>query len=129
MRIVIHTLLRAVMVVSLALTVAECVGKPAFRCVTDDACISSDGARGVCDLAGFCDFSKTPTGDASLPPTNPDTDNGACALDPVLGCYPCAATTSEQLTNACTSAVCVPFDDATRLTKLLSNGALPPLPN
>ncbi len=53
--------------------------------------------------------------------------DGDCDVDPRVGCYPCAATTQVQFLNACTSARCVAFDD-TRLTNLLPDGALPPLP-
>ena len=130
MRVDIDRLVRTAVLGALAFTVAGCVAKPSFRCTTDEVCVLSDGTKGVCDLAGLCDFSKTP-------PINPgpDADAGAdvgvvtCAVDPARGCYPCAPTTSEQLTNACTSATCVPFDDTTRLTKLLPGGSLPPLPN
>ncbi len=55
-------------------------------------------------------------------------DGGAsCDSDPTVTCYPCTPTTEVQFLNACTSAACVPFDDRTRLTNLLPDGALPPL--
>jgi hypothetical protein len=44
-------------------------------------------------------------------------------------CYSCIPTTPIEFLNACTSAACVPFDDATRLTRLLPDGGLPPLPS
>ena len=44
-------------------------------------------------------------------------------------CYPCTPTSPIEFLNACTSAACVPFDDATRLTRLLADGGLPPLPS
>lgn len=53
--------------------------------------------------------------------------DGDCDVDPRVRCYPCAATTQVQFLNACTSGTCVAFDD-TRLTNLLPDGALPPLP-
>lgn len=46
-----------------------------------------------------------------------------------LGCYRCAPTDIVTLENACTSASCVLFDDAKRLTLLGSDGKLPPLPS
>lgn len=54
---------------------------------------------------------------------------GACDWDPASGaCYPCAPTNDQQYLNACTSAECVAFDDATRITKLLPDGGLPEVP-
>jgi hypothetical protein len=44
-------------------------------------------------------------------------------------CYPCTPTTPIEFLNACTSAACIPFDNATRLTRLLPDGGLPPLPS
>jgi hypothetical protein len=55
----------------------------------------------------------------------PDAPN--CDADPRVHCYACAPTTSAQFANACTNSTCVPFDD-TRLTNLLLDGALPPVP-
>ena len=51
-----------------------------------------------------------------------------CDADPTRPCYPCAPSTPAQLVNACTSVECVSFDDTTRLTHLLPDGGLPPLP-
>jgi hypothetical protein len=126
MRVDVDRLVRTAVLVALTFTVAECVSKPPFRCTTDEACVSSNGTKGVCDQTGSCDFSKTPVVN---PGADAGTDTGVCVVDPARGCYPCTATTSEQVTNACTSAACVPFDDTTRLTKLLPGGGLPPLPN
>jgi hypothetical protein len=53
----------------------------------------------------------------------------ACASDANGGCYACPPTTATQLQNACTNATCVPFDDRARLTRLLADGGLPPLPS
>jgi hypothetical protein len=56
--------------------------------------------------------------------------SGSCAWDPASGnCYPCAPATDPEYLNACTSAACVPFDDKTRITKLLPDGGLPPVPD
>jgi hypothetical protein len=60
-------------------------------------------------------------------------DGGTCAdgqtsdADLAVVCYPCNPLTPAQLLNACTGAQCLPFDRA-RLTKLLPDGGLPPLP-
>jgi hypothetical protein len=43
-------------------------------------------------------------------------------------CYACTPATTPQFLNACTGATCVPFDDVGRLTHLLPDGSLPPLP-
>ena len=48
-------------------------------------------------------------------------------VDLKVVCYPCTPLVTEQLLNACTGAQCIPFDRA-RLTRLLPNGDLPPLP-
>ncbi len=54
-------------------------------------------------------------------------DAASCSVDLATRCYPCAPATQPQFLNACTSAACVPFDD-TRVTLLLPDGGLPPLP-
>lgn len=55
-------------------------------------------------------------------------DATGCDVALASQCYPCAPTLTVQFLNACTSATCVPFDDSTRVTHLLADGALPPLP-
>jgi hypothetical protein len=56
-----------------------------------------------------------------------EADAETCDVDLTVQCYPCAPSSQAQFLNACTSAACVPFD-ATRLTLLLPDGGLPPLP-
>ncbi len=89
------------------------------------------------------DSSVTSPDDASVPPdgtlaTDAASDGPAssdapnCDADPLtftdpMQCYACTPTTSAQFANACTNSTCVPFDD-TRLTNLLPDGALPPVP-
>jgi hypothetical protein len=52
------------------------------------------------------------------------------AWTPASGqCYACPPATNPQILNACTNADCVPFDDKARVTKLLSDGGLPPVPD
>ncbi len=55
-------------------------------------------------------------------------DGGAssCDVDLATTCYPCSATTDQQLLNACTNG-CVPFDKK-RITNVLADGGLPPVP-
>ena len=55
-------------------------------------------------------------------------DATTCDVDLAVQCFPCAPKAPPELLNACTSASCVPFDDSTRLTNLLPDGGLPPLP-
>ncbi len=45
-----------------------------------------------------------------------------------LGCNRCPPKTVTEFESACTSSICNPFDNRTRLAKLLANGKLPPLP-
>ena len=144
MRVAIDYRIRAAMAVALAFTVMECVAKPTYHCTTDDACVASDGTKGICDKNGICDFSGggggssgggsstggggATGGSSGGGSTGGGGDPGTCNNDTTQNCYSCTPTNSEQLANACTSATCVPFDDATRLTKLTADGGLPPLP-
>ena len=54
-------------------------------------------------------------------------DASTCDVDLATQCYSCVPTVTVEFLNACTSAACVPFDD-TRVTRLLADGGLPPLP-
>ncbi|GAC1537761.1 MAG: hypothetical protein NVS3B10_02110 [Polyangiales bacterium] len=84
-------------------------------------------------ILGLTDFAVTPDpADASDDRTMGNGD-GSCAdggtsdADLAVVCYPCNPLTTEQLLNACTGAQCIPFDRA-RLTNLLPDGGMPPLP-
>ncbi len=83
-------------------------------------------------LLGLGDFAVSDVDDASDDRTANGGD-GSCAdgetsdADLAVVCYPCNPLTPAQLLNACTGAQCLPFD-RTRLTKLLPDGGLPPLP-
>ena len=65
-----------------------------------------------CDsLIGLKDFEiRSGLGDAAA---------AAACIDPTgfggLGCYSCAAPDSTQLPNACTTSLCTPFENATRI--------------
>jgi hypothetical protein len=84
-------------------------------CSTDDQCAAAFGIGSACGPGGYCT-------DPTVSPTcNGTTDAG-------LACFACAPTSTPEFENACTAATCVPFDDATRLTKLTADGGLPPLP-
>ncbi len=107
--------------------------------------IVAGAALGACStVLGLQDYAVGPVardaGDAgpdatvdaatdALPDAGAHVEDGATGCDGGdSSCYFCAPSTPSQLLNACTSAECVPFDDTTRLTHLLPDGALPPLP-
>jgi hypothetical protein len=50
-------------------------------------------------------------------------DAAVCQTDG--GCYQCSPTTNAEFLNQCTTSVCVPFDNATRLPSF--DGGLAPL--
>jgi hypothetical protein len=99
-----------------------------------EAGTSIDGSAGAAD-ATERDASAGPDASARAD-ASPSVDAAAdapadvasCDVDLTLQCYPCAPTQTVQFLNACTTATCVPFDDGTRDTHLLPDGALPPLP-
>jgi hypothetical protein len=68
--------------------------------------------------------------DASASTDAPSSDAGAADASCVSdgGCYACPPTTPTQFLNQCTTAACAPFDNRARLTRLLADGGLPPLP-
>jgi hypothetical protein len=81
---------------------------------TSDASASDASAPGAADGA-------TALADAS-------GDATTCNVDLTVQCYPCVPKVTAQFLNACTNAACVPFDDSKRVTHLLADGGLPPLP-
>lgn len=90
-----------------------------------------------CNLVvGSYDFRDDPL--ASNPDDNGGQDGGEkdaqsdvidCNVDLSNQCYPCEATTNEQLLNACTDGTCIPFDRSRIVARLLPDGALPPIPD
>ncbi len=66
------------------------------------------------------------------PSTGGHSNSDAGCTDPSgfdgHGCYACAPIDFPSLENACTTSTCSAFNNVTRLTKLLPNGQLPPLP-
>jgi hypothetical protein len=90
-----------------------------------DAGTSTDGsAQDAADAKGR-DATAATEASASA---DAEADVIDCDVDLTLECFPCAPTRTAQFLNACTTAMCVPFDDGTRVTHLLPDGALPPLP-
>jgi hypothetical protein len=69
----------------------------------------------------------SPASDASVASDAPNCNADPLTFTDPSQCYGCTPTTSPQFANACTTSGCVPFDD-TRLTNLLLDGALPPVP-
>jgi hypothetical protein len=82
-------------------------------CVNSAQCASVFGAGSTCEQ-GYC----TPTKNAGCESKN----------DAGIACFSCKPEMPLEFENACTSAECAAFDDKTRLTKLLPDGKLPPLP-
>jgi hypothetical protein len=90
---------------------------------------------GCTNLIGLTGFSTESDGGAvghvdanTVAETSGDAGTDVSCTDDDATCYACAPTTTTQFLNACTGATCVPFDDVGRLTLLLPDGALPPLP-
>jgi hypothetical protein len=84
------------------------------QCQKDADCSAFPGA--TCDTATHLCVGATSSGTAG---------GGSCTGD--AGCYACAPKTTQEFLNACTTAQCEPFDRK-RLTHLLPDGGLPPLP-
>jgi hypothetical protein len=90
-----------------------------------DAQASSDGPVGsTAHGDGATGRAEAAVGAAS----DASEDGTSCDVNLASQCYPCAPQLNAQFLNACTSSACVPFDDRTRVTHLLPDGALPPLP-
>lgn len=67
-------------------------------------------------------------GDATdaAPDAATDVADGSCAPGDG-GCFSCPSTSAEII-NRCNGASCARFDNSARLTRLLPDGGLPPLP-
>jgi hypothetical protein len=97
-----------------------------FRTTESEGGAQEAGAR--IEASGGSEEGETRTPASAEAGTDASGDVTNCDVDLGSQCYPCAPTTVIQFLNACTSATCVPFDDVTRVTGLLPDGALPPLP-
>lgn len=75
------------------------------------------------DIPDVSTLADVPTPDAAADGGAPDA---SCVADG--GCYACPPTAPEHFLNRCTTAACAPFDNRARLTRLLADGGLPPLP-
>lgn len=82
-------------------------------CKSDAQCAATFGAGSKCS-AGFC------TDPMGVDCQKTGKDGRAC--------YGCEPMNTQEFHNACTDALCTPFDDSKRLTKLTPDGGLPPLP-
>jgi hypothetical protein len=93
--------------------------------------LATSGCNDLIGLTGY-----TTRADASIPqevvglPADGDAAfaEASCDAGSLGPCDACPPVTNQQFLNACTSATCVPFDDIDRLTNLLPDGSLPPLP-
>jgi hypothetical protein len=104
-----------------------------FRPDNSDSATSDSGASDVAAPATLEDAESPSEASigregASDAPADTVADATNCNVDLASQCYPCTPVAPAQLVNACTSSTCVPFDDSTRVTHLLPDGALPPLP-
>jgi hypothetical protein len=96
-----------------------------FPATEPEAGSSDDSATSRPDQAAPSPDASSPHDEAGEPHAVADAQT--CNVDLTVQCYPCAPSSQAQFLNACTSATCVSFD-ATRLTHLLPDGGLPPLP-
>lgn len=104
------------------------LGGIAALCVALTGCTNLIGLTGFSTRAdGGAAGQADPGAEAEASDAGPDAASDASCSDDAT-CYACAPTTTPQFLNACTGATCVPFDDVGRLTLLLPDGALPPLP-
>jgi hypothetical protein len=120
-------------IAAVAISIAGCttaIGLSDYTFRADEA----DGGATDASSATLPDRNEAPdasTGDAGVGVGLGGADAAeaaSCSVDLATQCYPCAPATQPQFLNACTSAACVPFDD-TRVTLLLPDGGLPPLPS
>jgi hypothetical protein len=126
---------RAAGIAAVAVSIAGCstaIGLSDYTFRADGA----DGGASDASSATLPDRQRprdVSTGDASVSTGDAGAggadaaDAASCSVDLATQCYSCAPATQPQFLNACTSAACVPFDD-TRVTLLLPDGGLPPLP-
>jgi hypothetical protein len=112
--------------VAAACTTALGLSDYVFRTTESEGGAQPAGAR--MEASGGSGEGETGTPARAEASTDASGDVTNCDVDLGSQCYPCAPAGAIQFLNACTSATCVPFDDLTRVTRLLPDGALPPLP-
>jgi hypothetical protein len=88
------------------------------QCSADNQCSAFTDA--TCDPKTHLCVTKTTSSSSSG-----SAGGASCTGDD--GCYACKPKTTDEFLNACTDAKCQPFDKK-RLTHLLPDGGLPPLP-
>lgn len=91
------------------------------ECKADGDC-ASRGVAFRC-VSGLCVTPPAPSGDAGL------TATSGCSGDDAGACFACTPTNNSEVINACSSTQCTPFNNAARLTRLYSDGGLPPVPD
>jgi hypothetical protein len=105
------------------------IDRNADQCSNDHDCARFAGT--TCDMRAHLCALLQPGADGGGPTPGGSAD---AASDPggscigVGGCYACLPSTDTQYGSACTDAKCRPFDNRSRLTNLLSDGGLAPLP-
>jgi hypothetical protein len=114
--------------VAAACTTALGLSDYVFRTTESEGGAQQEGARIEAEASGGSDEGETRIPASAEAGIDASGDVTNCDVDLATQCYPCAPTGAIQFLNACTSATCVPFDDGTRVTGLLPDGALPPLP-
>lgn len=83
------------------------------------------GALACNAILGLGDYA---VGDGGTTAGGDGSSSGDCGADFDAGqCYPCTATNTDQLLNACTTSNCVPFDDTARVPNF--DGSLPVIPD
>ena len=98
--------------------------------------VVAGGAAVACNsLLGLGDFDvtepaeggKAETSEPEMDATTGCADGQTSDVDLKVECYPCNPLTNDEVLNACTGAQCISFDNK-RITTLLPDGKLPPLP-
>lgn len=105
-------------------------GGPTDTGSTADGSTPSDArgdARGDAAVDALVDAPGDAPGDALADSGAADVPSDVnCVGDG--GCYACPPSTSAEIINRCTASTCARFDNRARLTRLLADGGVPPLP-
>jgi hypothetical protein len=137
-------LLRTLLVWTWLATLSGCsllLDRRADQCASDGDCARFAGttcdttarvcisvSRGDKPDTGVPFEASSPVSDASDAAAEAAAEAGAPPCRGPKGCFQCAPTNDLEYANRCTEAQCKPFDNRARLTRLLPDGALLPLP-